>query len=362
MLSLHRTLHDWSNWRRIKINENWRFGRYFEHTFFRHKIMYPSYIHLEKDLFYMTHGGELRIYQRCPENIINTIPLQCIGHRKIADITCFTKNGNTIFGGRENGNIFIYDADDILEENASSNHDSVAINAVDCSNQRTFVTASKKEVKLWQRQYELTMIMLVPKWDYLEYYKSVRISPDGVWLAAGKYRDKEHNALDLFDIETYVILMNIYSTFLLKSFNNFSCTRSTINSRSTSIYAMLWKDNNTIMTGNYDSTLRIIDTRCNEEVQRWTDAYDSAIFTLDYDGLNGVVCGQNYHCRVTLYDLRTPGKFIQMYYPKMKYSERGSPVYGIACDAGNFGNLIEIVPFLILLSIYLFFSAFIHWY
>lgn len=115
----------------------------------------------------------------------------------------------------------------------------------------------------------------------------------------------------------------------------FRFTHNTLNTKSASIYSMLWKDKNIIMTGNYDSTLRMIDTRINEEVHQWLDSYDSAIFSLDFDGLNGVVCGQNYHCRVTLYDLRIPGKFIQMYYPKMEYSNRGSPVYGITCDASH---------------------------
>lgn len=167
--------------------------------------MFPSYIHLERNLFYMTHGGEIRIYRRCPQNIINSKPVSCIGHRNIADITCFTKNEHTIFGGRENGQLFLssnnQDDGDYLEENASANHQTCGINAVDCNNM-VYVSASKKELKLWRREYELGMAMLEPRWEYLEEYKSVRISPDSVWLAAGKYRDRKKNALDLYDIET----------------------------------------------------------------------------------------------------------------------------------------------------------------
>lgn len=52
---------------------------------------------------------------------------------------------------------------------------------------------------------------------------------------------------------------------------------------------------------------------------------------LDYDGLFGVLCGMKYNCRVNLYDLRVPNKFIQMYFPSLK-KWRSSPVYSVTSD------------------------------
>lgn len=67
---------------------------------------------------------------------------------------------------------------------------------------------------------------------------------------------------------------------------------------------------------------------------RWDDPYDSSVYTLDYDGMNGVLCGMKYHCRVNLYDLRVQNKFIQMYFPSLRRSI-SSPAYSIAADVAN---------------------------
>lgn len=64
------------------------------------------------------------------------------------------------------------------------------------------------------------------------------------------------------------------------------------------------------------------------------DPYDSSIYSLDYDGSYGVLCGMMYHCRVNLYDLRMTRKFVQVYFPSLQ-NVRGSPAYSIACDSSQ---------------------------
>lgn len=107
-----------------------------------------------------------------------------------------------------------------------------------------------------------------------------------------------------------------------------------MNSRTTSIYSILWRDDSSILTANYDSTLRLHDMRTNADEMTWMDPFDSSLFSLAYDGLFGVVCGMSHHCRVNLYDLRQPREYVQMYHPLMTESKHsgGSPVYSIACD------------------------------
>lgn len=109
-----------------------------------------------------------------------------------------------------------------------------------------------------------------------------------------------------------------------------SLTCRQLNLRTVSVYSVLWRDTNSLLTASYDSMLRLFDLRTNAVEMVWMDPFDSAMFTMAYDGLHGVVCGMNYHCRVNLYDLRQPRHFVQMYYPKM---DRGSPVYSLVCDS-----------------------------
>lgn len=114
-------------------------------------------------------------------------------------------------------------------------------------------------------------------------------------------------------------------------------TRRRLNSRTVSVYSIVWRDANSLLTASYDSMLRLFDVRSNANEMVWMDPFDSALFSLAYDGLHGVVCGMNYHCRVNLYDLRKPRDFVQMYYPTMDADVmyRGSPVYSLACDSSQ---------------------------
>ena len=73
------------------------------------------------------------------------------------------------------------------------------------------------------------------------------------------------------------------------------------------------KDDNIILTANFDTTFRIFDQRTNRDECIWSDPYDASVYCLEYDGLFGVVCGMKYHNRVNLYDIRVPNnshKFI----------------------------------------------------
>lgn len=111
--------------------------------------------------------------------------------------------------------------------------------------------------------------------------------------------------------------------------------RRPLGSKTHSVYNMLWRDEQTILTAHYDSSMRLFDMRTNCDEFSWLDPYDSSVFTLDYDGMYGVVCGMSYHSRVIMYDLRKPNAFVQMFYPAMDGRNRGSPVYSLVCDASQ---------------------------
>lgn len=108
-----------------------------------------------------------------------------------------------------------------------------------------------------------------------------------------------------------------------------------LDSRSSSIYDVQWKDNNVILTGHFDTTFRVFDCRTNRDENIWLDPYDLAVYSISYDGNYGVLCGMKYHCRVNLYDLRVPGKYVQLYFPRARFrgsGEHSSPAYQVAND------------------------------
>lgn len=116
---------------------------------------------------------------------------------------------------------------------------------------------------------------------------------------------------------------------------SYSNESSALASDTSSIYDLQWKDNNVILTGHYDTTFRLFDCRSNRDEHIWLDPYDLAIYSISYDGNFGVLCGMKYHCRVNLYDLRVPNKYIQLYFPKQRFrGAKGisSPAYQVAND------------------------------
>lgn len=197
-----RTFNQLTNLRRIKIHDNWCNGRYSEHRFCHHKMMYQSHILLEKDSFYITHCSELRCYQRS-KNILETKRHISLSHPSKADITCFTKKDETIFVGCDDGHVVIYEDGEHTREKASKKRglDFESINAVDFDG-NYFITASKSSLNTWIKCYELDMISLMPNNEIEDVYKSVKISPDCNRFAAGKYIDREMAALEMHDMET----------------------------------------------------------------------------------------------------------------------------------------------------------------
>lgn len=200
----------------MRIHAGWHTGRYAEHTLFQHRIMYPSHIYLERTEFYMSHGGEIRVHRRRPAAggrksaaTHREAPLETLAHRTIGtvdqpDVTCFRRRDEVLFGGRANGDYFVYADDELTEARtlgAGGERATVPVVAVDMRAE-SYVTVNRERLTLWTRDWELGRPVLEPQADFDEdEYKSVSIRPDGEWVACGKYRDRERTALELIHME-----------------------------------------------------------------------------------------------------------------------------------------------------------------
>ncbi|GAB0087925.1 F-box/WD repeat-containing protein 4 [Sergentomyia squamirostris] len=300
---------------RWRMHENWRQGKYEEIMFFPHRTPYSSLIHLEKNWLYMTHGGQIRVHRRRSKDFLKRFPDLSYGNTRDPDITALAKIDDTIFAGTMCGTALLYDPGYCSGTNFISKKVAPVkeyLNSVDFRG-AIYVTATNQTSKLWRRLEELGLVDFEIVYDLGQPFKCVKIGPDGKRLVGGRYRDN-NCALKLIDVETGTI--------------------EDQNTSSHAVYHVIWRDSNTLLTANFDSTFRVHDLRTDTDVQIYEDPYDSSVYCLDYDNHYGVLCGMKYHGRVNLYDLRIPRKFVQMYYPSQMNSY-GSPVYDIASDASQ---------------------------
>lgn len=175
---------------------------------FHQKQFNPSRIHLEKELLYITHGGQLRVHKRVKNRqILSRKPCKTYGTETESDITSFTKKDGTIFIGRRDGHVTIISTD--------SNETPILNERIDTTNTNRleyvdfdadlFVTTTLNTTSLWRRQYELGIPFLEPIAELNGGgNKCLRLSPDAERLASGKYNERARTALHLVDIETYV--------------------------------------------------------------------------------------------------------------------------------------------------------------
>ncbi|XP_055628433.1 F-box/WD repeat-containing protein 4 [Toxorhynchites rutilus septentrionalis] len=300
--------------KRIRLFENWRYGKYRESQLFYHQQVYFSMILLDESMLYMTHRGVMRAHPRTKrDNVVQRKATWTLGRNRDPDINWVVKKGHTFFGGLVDGTCFTYN-----DQKPSYNRQFLMediITAVDFEDDLFVCTTKSRSTTFWNRYEEMGQNVLKRKRKLDDAYQTISLSPGGAThLAAGKYHDREKNALKLIDVETG--------------------ETETLNSPTRAVYHVLWKDNNTLLTGNFDTTFRMVDTRTSKDQAVWTDPYDASVYCLHYDGSYGVLCGMKYNFRVNLYDIRMPKRCIQMYFSSKKRSHY-SPVYSLAADSSQ---------------------------
>ncbi|XP_062561718.1 F-box/WD repeat-containing protein 4 [Armigeres subalbatus] len=309
-----RNLNDFSYRKRIHLFDNWRYGRYCESHMFNHRMIYFSHIVLEKRWLYMTHRGQLRAHERVKKDyMLKNRASWTIGKEKDPDISWIAKKRQILFGGRTDGTCFVQDHSHHCYSRQRLEDD--VITSVDFEGDVYICSTKSKCTSFWRGSinYGDCELELMRRLD--EPYQTIKLSPDdGSKLAVGKYHDRSNGALRIIDVERG--------------------TTSRLESPTKAVYQLLWRDYNTILTGNFDTTMRMVDIRTSSDAAVWTDPYDASVYCLDYDGAYAVLCGMKYHFRVNLYDLRVPKRCIQMYFPSNKFSQY-SPVHSVAADSSQ---------------------------
>ncbi|XP_060656682.1 F-box/WD repeat-containing protein 4 [Drosophila nasuta] len=296
---------------RLQVARNWLSGIYLERHYFHHAQMFPSKLCVDADALYITHANYLRKYLRTGPESLQRRYAEEISTPTISDISDFVMKQNTIFAGRVNGSCFVRDGDGITEE--TLHHAKEYLFCVDFVDD-VYASSTDTCCKLWKRSQEFGLSHFDLFMNLQRSFKCMKLSDDGQWLFGGLYTDAGRRAL--------------------RGIHTESGEEQVFNSNTISIYDLKMKDDQVLFTANFDTTFRIFDRRIDRDVCIWEDPFDSSFYCLEYDGLYAVLCGAKYHSRVNLYDIRVPGKYIQLYFPgRTRQHHRSSPVYSLACDS-----------------------------
>lgn len=95
------------------------------------------------------------------------------------------------------------------------------------------------------------------------------------------------------------------------------------------VFDIVWETPHVLLTGSYDTYVRMWDIRSGQCVRSWSDPYDAAIYSLATDYYWTVIAGTAVHGRVTLWDKRL-SNCVQMYF--MSKSKDSGPVYSVDFD------------------------------
>ena len=166
--------------------------------------MYVSKIILDEKFLYMSHRGQIRLHERTRDKYcLRTRAQVLIANVRDADITWFAKEGNLIFAGRNDGSVFIYNCENQdFSEQILHPEEVKRITSVDFFDDLFVTTTASSTTNFWRKFEEFGLYLLEPVNVLSENYETIKICPKGLKIAAGKYHDRQKNALRLIDIET----------------------------------------------------------------------------------------------------------------------------------------------------------------
>ncbi|CAD5121724.1 DgyrCDS10206 [Dimorphilus gyrociliatus] len=102
------------------------------------------------------------------------------------------------------------------------------------------------------------------------------------------------------------------------------------NRKGAGILAIRNYDDNSILTGGYDTYVRFWDTRSawTKPILEFSDPFDSFVYSLQTDGDNAIAVGLSNHARISLWDRRYTKKPMQYFFTV----KRKTPVFSLELD------------------------------
>lgn len=152
---------------------------------------------LDREFLYTSRGGQFGAHRRIPKRHLEQKPTWSVGEIKDPEILAVAKQLDTFFLGRSSGQGVIITKDSIDNQNLHNK----SIDSLDLFDD-VYITTNETCTKIWRKECELGMSLLEEKTKLDQSFYHLKIDHNGKRFVGGKFRDNEHNALMLIDIET----------------------------------------------------------------------------------------------------------------------------------------------------------------
>lgn len=283
---------------RLRIHCNWAKGQHHPIILFDDdSIKYIGRMRLDKEHFYLSNKGQLRIYGRSPEN--HRLPSDSFrSYCDIEDpvISMMALNGEHLFVGNYYGSC-TYIRNGELKIDAQKIHDSYKdIVSMDYHAETQVLASSNfREIKLFRvGSSEMTTI---GELDWRG--RCLKIDSTGDQMIVGNVCTDFHSATG------FITKLDALSLFDLGTLE-----KRTLNCVSNGVVDMQWHTNpQLVITGHWTGDLRVFDLRTDsDQIVIMRELSADLNVSVKYDGQFGVACGYRNSCAVSLYDLRQPKK------------------------------------------------------
>ena len=296
-----------------RISHNWTIGKYTEKSLLYERENYLPWLHLERELVWISRGCYVKAYRRKNGAVNVDGPVYILSGHSLSEISKFAVTEDYVVGGQWDGNVWLWSRPEKLISQIGSNF---TINSVDVFEKSTVTGCRDGTVSLWAITDALSFDKR-HEFNLNDCVWSTMFSTDGSSVSVGTAGFTSVFPLHVLDVAT----------------GKFKTVDRTVLRKGAGIIDMKWKDDNTLLTCGYDTHVRRWDLRTGACEQSWEDPYQSTVYCLDTDRQCTIITGTQSHGRCTLFDTRHK-KYVQLYFMEScKRRGHSSPAYCVSFDA-----------------------------
>ncbi|OWF38310.1 F-box/WD repeat-containing protein 4 [Mizuhopecten yessoensis] len=231
------------------------------------------------------------------------------------DITHFVLQDETVVAGCSDGSIIRWNKTSETPTFTHKVHDS-HVHKVDARENLVLSSSTDNTVRLMDID-QAAENRVVKVFEVEDRVWSVGVSPDGRWCVGGTAASTEQKPpLIVWDLARLTKVCNL----------------GTDHKKGAGVFDLKFESPNLLLTGGYDTILRLWDMRTFTCVSEWEEPFDYAIYCIQSDNNMTMFTGTARSSMTRLWDKRKT-KPVSLYHPPAR--KRDSPVYSLAYDTSH---------------------------
>lgn len=296
----------------VRVATNWKKAIYKNYTVLKYRVRQMPWMCMDNHYIWITHKNHIRcFYQKCDGLLQECKKKQLQGHSD--DVCHFVSRDDTIVSGSRDKSICGWNALTGEKLFCHPHRHTDEVTSVDFQGDIMVSGSRDSRLKIWSmsQPHNESLRHSIAAQDRVW---SVAMSPGGCSFASGTAGCRGISPLRLWDLNT----------------GRLSCILDLEHRNGAGVLDMHYDTPTLLLTGGYDTYVRMWDTRIQQCVIQWEEPYDSAIYCLKSDGHNAIVTGTARYGMVRVWDKRKT-QHVQMYYT----ARDSSPVYSLAFDSAH---------------------------